>query len=66
MVKFTPREKQVLSLVAEGCTQDEICERLGLSYHTLKTHLDNIRRKTGINRHAKLVHYAIFEGHGVL
>jgi DNA-binding NarL/FixJ family response regulator len=42
---LSPRELEVLSLVAAGLTDAEIAERLFLSPHTIHRHLSNIRRK---------------------
>ena len=42
---LTPREKQVLSLLITGETQIRIAEKLGISYHTIKTHVSNIYEK---------------------
>ncbi|MFJ8823108.1 response regulator transcription factor [Streptomyces sp. NPDC102467] len=44
---ITPREKQVLSLLAEGLTYGSIARRLGISPHTVDTHLRRLREKTG-------------------
>jgi pimeloyl-ACP methyl ester carboxylesterase len=44
---FSPREHEVLSLVAQGLTDGEIAEYLVLSPHTVHRHVANIRRKLG-------------------
>jgi len=44
---LTHREKQVLSLLAEGLTYGSIARRLGISPHTVDTHLRRLRAKTG-------------------
>ncbi len=44
---LSPREREVLSLVAEGATEREIAERLVLSPHTVHRHMANIRAKLG-------------------
>ncbi|GGM88889.1 response regulator transcription factor [Streptomyces fuscichromogenes] len=44
---ITPREKQVLSLLAEGLTYGSIARRLGISPRTVDTHLRRLRAKTG-------------------
>lgn len=43
--QLTPREKQVISLSAEGLTSAEIAERLGLSARTVNQHVDNVAAK---------------------
>jgi DNA-binding NarL/FixJ family response regulator len=42
---LTPREKQILTLIASGAANDEIAEDLCISPHTVKTHLYNIYNK---------------------
>ncbi len=43
---LTPREQEVLDLIATGATDKEIAERLALSLHTVKSHVRNILGKT--------------------
>jgi DNA-binding NarL/FixJ family response regulator len=45
---LSPREQQVASLVAEGCTNREIAERLVISIDTAKTHVRNSVKKFGL------------------
>jgi DNA-binding CsgD family transcriptional regulator len=48
---LTPREIEVLALLAEGLANKEIAQRLGFSAHTAKFHVDSILRKfTAANR----------------
>ena len=42
---LTPRELEVLSLLITGITQKKIAEKLGISIHTIKTHVTNIYEK---------------------
>jgi DNA-binding CsgD family transcriptional regulator len=44
---LTARERQVLLLLALGCTQAEIAARLGISTHTVGTHVKHCYRKLG-------------------
>jgi len=44
---LTARERQVLLLLAHGCTQAEIAARLGISKHTVGTHVKHCYRKLG-------------------
>ena len=46
---LTPRETQVLSLLAQGATNREISKRLQISPHTVKTHVIHIFDKLGVN-----------------
>jgi DNA-binding CsgD family transcriptional regulator len=48
--KFTARQKQVVELIAAGCSNEEIGYRLGLSARTAKAHCDALRRKLGVPR----------------
>lgn len=56
---LTPREREVLQLVAEGSTTKEIASKLGLSVKTAETHRTKIMRKLDIHETAGLVRYAI-------
>lgn len=55
---LTPRERQVLQLIGEGRTNQEIAEKLGLSVHTVQTHRVHIMNKLGLHNRAQLVSYA--------
>jgi DNA-binding NarL/FixJ family response regulator len=56
---LTPREIEVLTLVAEGLTNQEIADRLTLSIKTVQAHRANIMEKLGIRDVAHLVRFAI-------
>lgn len=45
--QLTPREREILSLVCTGASNDQVAERLNISSHTVKTHLYNIYKKIG-------------------
>ena len=45
---FTTRQLQVIELIAAGCSNDEIGQRLGVSARTAKAHSDALRRKLGV------------------
>ncbi|MBA3716741.1 MAG: helix-turn-helix transcriptional regulator [Actinobacteria bacterium] len=45
---FTTRQLQVVELIAAGCSNEEIGQRLGLSARTAKAHSDALRRKLGV------------------
>jgi two-component system response regulator NreC len=59
---LTPREREVLQLVAEGQTSKAIATTLGLSVKTAETHRTKIMRKLEIHETAGLVRYAIRRG----
>jgi DNA-binding CsgD family transcriptional regulator len=48
--QFTPRQRQVVQLIAEGCSNLEIAERLGISPRTAKAHSDILRTKLRVSR----------------
>jgi two-component system response regulator NreC len=56
---LTPRETEVLGLLALGYMNPEIADQLVLSVRTVETHRANIQRKTGISTRAELIAYAI-------
>jgi DNA-binding NarL/FixJ family response regulator len=59
---LTPREKQVLRLVAEGYSNKEIAASLEVSVKTVMTHRANMMDKVGIHNRSKLVRFAIRMG----
>ncbi|MGB2852158.1 MAG: response regulator transcription factor [Solirubrobacterales bacterium] len=60
--ELTPRELQVVKLVAEAHTNKEIAELLGLSEKTIENHRANAMRKLGMRDRVELVRYAIRRG----
>lgn len=61
---LTPRETEVLELIAEGLTNPMIAERLSISVHTVKSHRAQIYEKLDVHNRAKLIAYA--QRHGLL
>jgi DNA-binding NarL/FixJ family response regulator len=59
---LTPREREVLQLLAEGLSSKEIAAKLGLVLKTVDTHRTNIIRKLDLHSIAELTKYAIREG----
>jgi DNA-binding CsgD family transcriptional regulator len=51
---LTPREREVAHLVAQGLANDEIAATMGLSTHTVRTHLSAIYQRLGIRSRGKL------------
>jgi DNA-binding NarL/FixJ family response regulator len=60
--ELTPREAEVLGLIAEGLTNSEIAERLVVSAATVKTHVNHIFAKAGVRDRAQAVVYAYAHG----
>jgi two-component system response regulator DevR len=50
--RLTPREKEVLRMMAEGAASRDIASRLGISYTTVRTHIRSLGSKLGV--HSKL------------
>ncbi|MCW7945964.1 LuxR family transcriptional regulator [Streptomyces hygroscopicus] len=59
---LTTRETEVLVLIAEGLTNQEIARRLHVSTATVKTHINNLFTKTGLKDRAQAVRYAYAQG----
>ena len=55
---LTPREMEVLNLMASGLANQEIAEQLGLTLSTVKSHIQNIYGKLGVNRRLRAVSQA--------
>lgn len=60
--ELTPREQEVLTLIAEGLTNPEIADKLVISAKTVDRHRENIMRKLNLHSRVDLVKYAIKEG----
>jgi DNA-binding NarL/FixJ family response regulator len=59
---LSPREVEILQKVAYGSTTKEVADQLGISFHTVKTHLERIFEKLGANDRAQAVAIAIRQG----
>jgi DNA-binding NarL/FixJ family response regulator len=53
-IKFTERQRQVVRLIAAGCSNLEIAERLGVSPRTAKAHSDVLRVKLRVSRRRQI------------
>ncbi|MDR7463637.1 MAG: LuxR C-terminal-related transcriptional regulator, partial [Armatimonadota bacterium] len=60
--ELTPREREILKLIAEGYTSAEIGELLHLSVKTVQAHRQHIMEKLDLHRPAQLIKYAIRKG----
>jgi DNA-binding CsgD family transcriptional regulator len=52
--RFTPRQREVVHLIALGCSNAEIADRLGISPRTAKAHSDVLRMKLGVTRRRQI------------
>lgn len=59
---LTPRERDVVKLVAEGHTTDEIAQTLIISPRTVERHRENVLAKLGLRNRVDLTRYAIRRG----
>lgn len=51
---ITERQREVVELIAEGCSNEEIGRRLGISARTVKAHADVLRQKLGVERRRQI------------
>jgi DNA-binding NarL/FixJ family response regulator len=61
-VSLTTREKEILELVSQGLTNQQIAQKLFISSRTIDTHRTNIMHKLGVHDVAHLVRYALEHG----
>ena len=59
---LSEREREVLSLIAEGLTTAQIADKLFLSPHTVQTHRDHLMTKLNLHSRVALTKYAILKG----
>jgi RNA polymerase sigma factor (sigma-70 family) len=59
---LTPREREILQLIAEGKTNKEMATILGLSPYTIETHRGNILEKLNLHSVPELILYAVRKG----
>lgn len=57
-VRMTPRERQVVDLIAEGLSNKEIAKRLHIATHTVKSHVRNIMEKLTLHSRLQIAAYA--------
>jgi DNA-binding CsgD family transcriptional regulator len=51
---ITPRQREVVALIAAGLSNDEVGARLGISSRTAKAHSDVLRQKLGVSRRRQI------------
>jgi ATP/maltotriose-dependent transcriptional regulator MalT len=60
---LTQRQRQVVELIAAGCSNEEVGERLGISPRTAKAHSDVLRQKLGVARRRQIpIAYRLLTG----
>jgi DNA-binding NarL/FixJ family response regulator len=59
---LTPRQREILQLVAEGCSAKEIAARLSISPRTVEFHKYQMMEMHGLHSSAELIHFAIKHG----
>jgi ATP/maltotriose-dependent transcriptional regulator MalT len=52
--EITDRQRQVVELIAAGCSNEEVGARLGISARTAKAHCDVLRQKLGVPRRRQI------------
>jgi DNA-binding CsgD family transcriptional regulator len=61
-IHLTPREREVLVLLATGASNPAIAQQLGISPHTARTHVKNLRAKLGATNRQHAVMLALEAG----
>ena len=51
---ITDRQKQIVELIAAGCSNEEVALHLGISARTVKAHCDALRQKLGVERRRQI------------
>src|SRR5205814_10677985 len=57
-VRMTPREREVINLIAEGLGNKEIAGRINVATHTVKSHVRNIMEKLTLHTRLQIAAYA--------
>jgi DNA-binding NarL/FixJ family response regulator len=61
-VRMTPREREVINLIAEGMSNKEIASQLHIATHTVKSHVRNIMEKLTLHTRLQIAAYAHRDG----
>jgi DNA-binding NarL/FixJ family response regulator len=56
-VRMTPREREVINLIAEGLSNKEIAERLGIATYTVRSHVRNVMEKLMLHTRLQIAAY---------
>jgi two-component system response regulator NreC len=59
---LTPRQREVLTLIAEGLSNQDIASQLGISVRTVERHRENIMGRLNLHSRTDLVKYALRKG----
>jgi DNA-binding NarL/FixJ family response regulator len=63
-IRMTKRERQVIELIADGCTNKEIAQKIHLSTYTVKSHVHNILEKLALNTRVQIAkHHHLSESY---
>ncbi|HET8731925.1 MAG TPA: response regulator transcription factor [Moraxellaceae bacterium] len=62
-IKLSPKERQLLALLSQGCSNDVIAGRLSISPHTVKTHFYNLYRKLRVRNRVQAATWAQQHSH---
>jgi len=62
LARLGPRERELVTLVAQGRTDAQIAAQLYITVRTVSSHLDRVRDKTGCRRRADLTRLALSAG----
>lgn len=57
-VQMTPREREVISLIADGMSNKEIAQKLNVATHTVKSHVRNVMEKLALHTRLQIAAYA--------
>ncbi len=57
-VHMTPREREVIALIADGMSNKEISQRLNIATHTVKSHVRNVMEKLALHTRLQIAAYA--------
>ena len=57
--KLTKREIEILQLIKQGCSNQQVADKLYLAIYTVETHRKNIMQKLGLNKPAALIKFIV-------